>query len=50
MPRLIHNDKRTNPSEGIKEQVDKWLYNHRSFVDDFLGPDIELYNKKIKVC
>jgi hypothetical protein len=50
MPRLIHNDKRTNPSEAIKEQVDKWLYNHRSFVDDFLGPDIELYTKKIKVC
>ena len=50
MPRLIHNDKRTNPSEAIKEQVDEWLYNHRSFVDDFLGPDIELYAKKIKVC
>ncbi len=49
MPRLIHNDKQTNPSQALIEQVNEWLYNHRSFVDDFLGPDIELYNNKIKL-
>lgn len=49
MPRFIHKDKQTNPSQALIEQVNEWLYNHRSFVDDFLGPDIELYNNKIKL-
>ena len=49
MPRFIHKDKQTNPSQGLIEQVNEWLYNHRSFVYDFLGPDIELYNNKIKL-
>lgn len=48
MPRHMHKDNQTNPNPGLIEQVDEWLFKYRQFVDDFLGPDIELYNNKIK--
>ena len=48
MPRHMHKDNQTNPTPAIIEQVDEWLFKYRQFVDDFLGPDIELYNNKIK--
>ena len=47
MPRSIHHDNVTNPNQETVEQVDEWLLKNKDFVDDFLGPDIELYHNKI---